>query len=126
MKMNEIHRQVLANKTKEIVETLSQPRDMADVSLRTLLSESDRQAISRETDRHGTLRASQLLVSTLEKRGLKAFSMFVDALRSETHKHWELADELEREVERLGGNIVRSGTLKLQYSLDIEKAPGQS
>ena len=122
--MDPIHRKVLANKTKEIVETLSNPVDMANVSLKTLFSESDRQAINRENDRHGTLRASQLLVSTLEKTEMKAFSKFVDALRSETHKQGDLADELEREVERLGD--LRSGTFSRARALDNRMECGQN
>ena len=101
--MDEIHRKVLAAKTKDIIKRLSSPVEMM-AHLRTYLPDSVYQQVERETDRIGPSRGTQVLIVAIEKRGPKVFKVFVAALRDSTVKLDDLADELEAEEAILRGH----------------------
>ena len=103
LKMDEIHRKVLAAKAKDIIKRLSSPVQMMAL-LRPYLPDSGYQQVERETDRHGPSRGTQVLILVIEKRGPKVFKAFVAALRDPTVKLDDLADELEAEEARLRGH----------------------
>ena len=101
--MDNVHREVLAAKTKDIIKRLSSPVQMM-AHLRPYLPDSDYQQVERETDRHGPARGTQVLILAIEKRGAKVFTAFVGALRDQAFKLEDLANELEAEEARLRGH----------------------
>ena len=103
LKMDNIHREVLAAKTKDIMKRLSNPVQMM-AHLRPYLPDSDYQQVERETDRHGPARGTQVLILAIEKRGAKVFTAFVGALRDQAFNLEDLANELEAEKARLRGH----------------------
>ena len=101
--MDPTHKKVLANKTSEIMKRVSQPDLLASGHLKTIFSTGDVEEIVAKTTQRGATTGTQTLLSLLEKRGPKAYSQFLTALRDPGIKNDDLADELEQEERRLQG-----------------------
>ncbi|CAH3023725.1 unnamed protein product [Porites evermanni] len=104
--MDPIHKKVLANKTSDIMKRVSNPGILV-AHLKTIFSPADTEEIEAKTSNRGPTAGTQTLLSILEKRGAKAFLLFLYALREE--KNEELAEELEEEERNLRGKAVRRG-----------------
>lgn len=100
--MDQIHRQVLANKTTIIMNRISSPTVFA-AYLKRIFSSSDIEEIKAKENQMGAIHGAQTLLSLLEKRGPKAFGFFLEALRNHDNNMSDLADELENEESRLQG-----------------------
>lgn len=95
--MDQFHKQALSNKTTVIMGRISSPTVFA-AYLNRIFSASDIEQIKAKENQLGATHATQTLLSLLEKRGPKAFGIFMEALRHSDNKMWDLADELEDEV----------------------------
>ena len=110
--MDPIHKKVLANKTSEIMKRVSNP-GMLVAHLKTIFSPADAEEIEAKASNRGPTAGTQTLLSILEKRGAKAFLLFLHALREE--KNEELAEELEEEERKLRG---KAGELLMHMKTD--------
>ncbi|KAM7439394.1 hypothetical protein ABFA07_011269 [Porites harrisoni] len=79
--MDPIHKKVLANKTSEIMKRVSHPEMLAAGHLKTIFSAADAEEIEAKATQRGATAGTQTLLSILEKRGAKAYSLFLHALR---------------------------------------------
>ncbi|CAH3190555.1 unnamed protein product, partial [Porites evermanni] len=100
--MDPIHKKVLANKTSEIMKSISSPVNLSGY-LKSIFSTGDLEEIEAKTTQRGATTGTQTLLSLLEKRGPKAYSLFIKALRDPGIKNEYLADELEKEDRKLRG-----------------------
>ena len=101
-KMDPVHKKVLARKTFVIVERVSNPVVLSGY-LSTLFNASDKEEIEAKYNRMGATIATQTFLSLLEKRGKKAFHLFIEVLKNPEIKQEDLAMELENEERRLRG-----------------------
>lgn len=108
--MDDIHRQVLANMTSKIMGRISSPKVFSG-HLRELFSIADVEEIGAKEALKGPTQGTQTMLSLLEKRGPKAFRLFVDTLRKRDFLLSDLADELEDEERRLRGKTGKSASL---------------
>ena len=100
--MDKIHREVLAKKTTDIMGRISNPR-VFSVYLREIFSAADIEAIAAKEDQKGAIYGTQTMLAILEKRGPKAYGLFVTVLRNPEFRLDDLADELEAEECKLRG-----------------------
>ena len=100
--MDPIHKKVLANKTSEIMKRISNPVVLS-AHLKTIFSAVDMEEIMAKTFHHGATTGTRTMLSTLEKRGPKAFTLFIEALRHPAISNADLADDLEQEERKLRG-----------------------
>ena len=100
--MDPIHKEVLTNMTSEIVERISHPLLLL-AYLRVILSIADLEEIEAKTSQRGATTGTQTLLSLLEKRGPKAFALFIEALLDPAINNADLADDLEQEERKLRG-----------------------
>lgn len=100
--MDPIHKKVLANKTSEIMKRISIPVVLSS-HLKAIFSTADLEEIESKTSQRGAATATQTMLSLLEKRGPKAFAMFIHALRDPDISNADLADDLEQEERKLRG-----------------------
>ena len=77
--MDPIHKKVVANKTSEIMKRISNPVVLS-THLKTIFSTADLEEIEAKTSQRGATTGTQTLLSLLEKRGPKAFALFIEAL----------------------------------------------
>ena len=112
--MDPIHKKVLANKTSEIMKRISAPITLSG-HLRNIFSTADLEEIEAKTTQRGATTGTQTLLSLLEKRGPKAYSRFLTALRDPGIKNDDLADELEQEDRKLRG---KAGELMVHKETD--------
>ena len=110
--MDPIHKKVLANKTSEIMKRVSNPGVLL-AHLKTIFSPADTEEIEAKTSNRGPTAGTQTLLSILEKRGAKAFLLFLHALREDNNA--ELAEELEEEERKLRG---KAGELLMHMKTD--------
>ena len=101
-KMDPIHKKVLAKKTSVIMERVSNPVVLSGY-LSTLFNNSDKEEIAASCNRLGATMGTQTLLSLLEKRGKKAYPLFIEVLKNSELKQEDLAMELENEERRLRG-----------------------
>ena len=100
--MDKIHREVLAKKTTDIMGRISNPRIFSGY-LREIFSSGDIEEIGAKEDQKGATYGTQTMLSILEKRGPKAYGLFVEVLRGPEVRLDDLADELEAEERKLRG-----------------------
>ena len=100
--MDPIHKKVLANKTSEIMKRISNPVILS-AHLKTIFSTGDLEEIEAKTSQCGAITGTQTMLSLLEKRGPKAFTLFVHALLDPAISCADLADDLEQEERKLRG-----------------------
>lgn len=112
--MDPIHKKVLANKTSEIMKSISSPITLSGY-LKSIFSTADVEEIETKTTQRGATTGTQTLLSLLEKRGPKAYSLFIKALRDPGIKNDYLADELEKEDRKLRG---KAGELMVHKETD--------
>ena len=98
--MDPIHKKVLANKTYEIMKRISNPVVLS-AHLRAIFSTGDLEEIEWKTSQCGATTGTQTMLGLLEKRGSKAFALFIHALRDPTISNADLADDLEQEERKL-------------------------
>ena len=101
-KMDPVHKKVLARKTSVIMESVSNPVVLSGY-LSTLFNASDKEEIKAKCNTMGATIGTQTFLSLLEKRGKKAFHLFIEALKEPEIKQEDLAIELENEERRLRG-----------------------
>ncbi|CAH3016094.1 unnamed protein product, partial [Porites evermanni] len=110
--MDPFHKKVLANKTSEIMKRISNPLVLS-AHLKTIFSFGDFEEIEAKTSQRGATTGTQTLLSLLAKRGPKAFTLFIHALRDPDISCADLADDLEQEERKLRGEagaITREAT----------------
>ena len=100
--MDPIHKKVLANKTFEIMKRISNPVVLS-AHLRPIFSTADWEEIKSKTSQHGATTGTQTMLSLLEKRGPKAFALFVQALLDPDISNAHLANDLKQEERKLRG-----------------------
>ena len=100
--MDPIHRKVLANKTSEIMEQISNPVVLSS-HLKTIFSAADLEEIVAKTLHRGATTGTQTMLSLLERRGPKAFTLFIQALLDPAISNAHLADDLVQEERKLRG-----------------------
>ena len=100
--MDKIHREVLAKKTTDIMGRISSPRIFSGY-LREIFSSADVEEIEAKENQKGAIYGTQTMLSILEKRGRKAYGLFVKVLRNQEDHLRDLADELEAEERKLRG-----------------------
>ena len=100
MSMDPIHRGVLDNKTGAIMRRIGAPDLLAGL-LKNVFTTSDIEEIKAKTNNIGATVGTQHLLSSLQKRGAKAFPSFIAILRSEHIKLEDLAEELLKEEQKL-------------------------
>lgn len=100
--MDPIHKKVLAIKTAMIMNSIPNPTLIA-AHLSTLFSPSDKEEIHAMQRNLGPTHATQKLLSLLEKRGPKAFVMFITVLQDPMNCLVYIADELLEEERKLQG-----------------------
>lgn len=120
--MDKIHREVLGKMTFKIMGRISSPRVFSG-HLREIFSPADVEEIAAKEAQKGAIHGTQTMLSILEKRGPKAYGLFVEVLRSPDIRLDDLADELEDEESKLRGktgissvsnHLERDRNLKLQ------------
>ena len=100
--MDKIHREVLGKMTYKIMGRISNPKIFSS-HLREIFSTSDIEEIGAKENQKGCTSGTQTMLSILEKRGPKAYELFISALRYPDIKLSDLADELEEEERKLRG-----------------------
>ena len=100
--MDPIHKKVLASKTSEIMKRISNPVILS-VRLKKIFSTGDLEEIEAKTSQRGATTGTQTMLSLLEKRGQKAFTLFIHALLDPAISCADLADDLEQEERKLRG-----------------------
>ena len=100
--MDPIYKKALANKTSEIMKRISNPVVLS-AHLKTIFSTADLEEIEAKTSQRGATTGTQTLLSLLEKRGPKAFALFIQALLDPAINNADLADDLEQEERKLRG-----------------------
>ena len=100
--MDPIHKKVLANKTSEIMKRISNPVILS-AHLKTIFSTGDLEEIKAKTLQRGATTGTQTMLTLLEKRGPKAFTLFIHALLDPAISCADLADDLEQEERKLRG-----------------------
>ena len=100
--MDPIHRRVLANKTTRIMNRITSP-SVFSAHLSPIFSSSDMEEIRARENTHGATHGTQTMLSLLEKRGPKAFGLFMTALEDPGNPMGDLADELKEEERKLRG-----------------------
>ena len=101
-RMDEIHKEVLSNKTVVIMQRITNPVVLS-AYLATVFTLSDREEIDEKARQSGPTVAVQHLIHLLEKRGPTAFPEFIKVLNDNAIRHEDLALELENEERRLRG-----------------------
>ena len=114
--MDQIHKQALSNKTIVIMGRISSPTIFA-AYLTRIFSSSDIKQIRAKEKKMGATHAAQTLLSLLEKRGPRAFGIFIEALRHSDNNMSDLADELEDEVRILQGRTGKNRISLLPHLL---------
>ena len=64
---------------------------------------ADREEIKSKTSQHGATTGTQTMLSLLEKRGPKAFALFIQALLDPDISNAHLANDLKQEERKLRG-----------------------
>ena len=105
--MDPVHRRVLANKTTRIMNRITSPT-VFSAYLSPIFTSSDMEEIRAGENTHGATHGTQTMLSLLEKRGPKAFDLFMTALEDPGNQMGDLADELKEEDRKLRG---RTGKL---------------
>ena len=100
--MDPVHRKVLANKSSEIMKRISNPVVLS-AHLKTIFTPADLEEIEWKTLQGGATTGTQTMLSLLEKRGPKAFTVFIYALLDPAISCADLADDLEQEERKLRG-----------------------
>ena len=100
--MDPIHKKVLANKTSELMKRISNPLVLS-AHLKTIFSFGDLEEIEAKTSQRGATTGTQTMLSLLPKRGPRAFTLFIHALRDPAISCADLADDLEQEERKLRG-----------------------
>ena len=100
--MDPITKKALANKTSEIMKRISNPVVLS-AHLKTIFSTADLEEIEAKTSQRGATTGTQTLLSLLEKRGPKAFALFIQALLDPAINNADLAYDLEQEERKLRG-----------------------
>ena len=100
--MDKIHREVLAKKTTDIMGRISNPKVFSG-HLREIFSSADVEEIEAKENQKGAIYGTQTMLSILEKRGPKAYGLFVKVLRNQEVGLNDLADELDKEERKLRG-----------------------
>ena len=100
--MDPVHRKVLANKSSEIMKRISNPVVLS-AHLKTIFTPADVEEIEWKTLQGGATTGTQTMLSLLEKRGPKAFTVFIYALLDPAISCADLADDLEQEERKLRG-----------------------
>ena len=113
--MDPIHKKVLANKTFEIIKRISNPVVLS-AHLRAIFSTGDLEEIERKTSQRGATTGTQTMLCLLEKRGPKAFALFIHALRDPAIGNADLADDLEQAERKLQGKAGEFFILWENYS----------
>ena len=126
--MDKIHKDVLAKKTSKIMGRISSPRIFSGY-LREIFSSGDIEEIGAKEDQKGATYGTQTMLSILEKRGPKAYGLFVTVLRNPEFRLDDLADELEAEECKLRGkpgiSFVDLFTLNTIQSRHVSLLVGQ-
>ena len=126
--MDKIHREVLAKKTTDIMGRISNPKVFSG-HLREIFSSADVEEIEAKENQKGAIYGTQTMLSILEKRGPKAYGLFVTALRNPELTFDDLADELEAEESKLRGkpgiSFVNLFTLNTIQSRHVSLLVGQ-
>ena len=127
--MDKIHKEVLGKMTFKIMRRISSPRLFAEL-LREIFSTSDLEEIAAKETQKGPIQGAQTMLSILEKRGPKAYGLFVDVLRNSEFRLEDLADEIMEEERKLRGKTGISSVsinhfehdrnLKLQYLYSLQ------
>ena len=112
--MDPIHKKVLATKTPTIMSNITNPSMLAS-HLSTLFCGSDKEEIDAMQRNLGATHAAQKLLSLLEKRGPKAFNMFITALNHSNIALEELAEELKDEERKLRGGQGQENGFRFFY-----------
>ena len=110
--MEKIHREVLGKMTSQIMGRISNPRIFSG-HLREIFSMSDVEEIGAKEAQKGSTSATQTMLSILEKRGPKAYGLFLEVLRRTDIMLPDLADELEEEERKLRGKTGKSPSFLL-------------
>lgn len=118
--MEDDHKTVLDRMMKKIINRISDPDTMA--ACITVLTERDREYISRCNKHEGPIKGTQELLVRLKKRGPKAFPEFLNHLKEDCE---DLAREIERELEGLRGRPYRSTPAVLRYSSTEETSKAE-
>ena len=100
--MDPIHKKVLASKTSEIMKRISNPVILS-AHLETIFTTGDLEEIELKTSQRGATTGTQTMLSLLEKRGPKAFTLFIHALLDPAISCADLADDLEQEERKVRG-----------------------
>lgn len=100
--MDKIHKDVLAKMTYKIMGRISNPRIFSEY-LREIFSTADIEEIGAKENQKGPTSGTQTMLSILEKRGPKAYGLFILVLRNPEIKLSDLADQLEEEERKLRG-----------------------
>jgi len=100
--MDKIHKEVLGKLTFKIMRRISNPRLFA-VHLTEIFSTSDLEEIAAKETQKGPIQGAQTMLSILEKRGPKAYGLFVDVLENSEFHLQDLAVELKNEERKLRG-----------------------
>ena len=105
--MDKIHREVLGKNTIKIMGRISSPIVFSG-HLREIFSAADVEEIAAKETQKGATHGTQTMLSILEKRGPKAYGLFINVLRHPDILLGDLADELEDEENKLRGTTGSS------------------
>ena len=114
--MDQIHREVLGKNSVKVMGRISSPKVFSSY-LREIFSVADVEEIAAKEAQKGPTYGTQTMLSILEKRGPKAYGLFINVLRDPEILLGDLADELEDEENKLRGTTGTSfvdRNLKLQ------------
>lgn len=100
--MDKIHREMLGKMTSKIMGRISSPRVFSG-HLREIFSAADVEEIAAREAQMGPTHGTQTMLSLLEKRGPKAYGLFLKVLQDPQNCLEDLADELENEERKLRG-----------------------
>ena len=100
--MDKIHREVLGKNTIKIMGRISSPKVFSSF-LREIFSAADVEEIAAKEAQKGPTHGTQTMLSILEKRGPKAYGLFINVLRDSENRLGDLADDLEDEESKLRG-----------------------
>lgn len=100
--MDKIHREMLGKMTSKIMGRISSPRVFSG-HLREIFSAADVEEIAAREAQMGPTHGTQTMLSLLEKRGPKAYGLFLKVLQDPNNFVEDLADELENEEWKLRG-----------------------
>jgi len=100
--MDPVHRKVLENKSSEIMKRISNPVVLS-AHFKTIFSPADLEEIEWKTLQRGATTGTQTMLSLLEKRGPRAFTLFIHALLDPDISNAHLAHDLLQEERKLRG-----------------------